>query len=80
MWRLESSVRELKVWQQGGNLLKEATTRIYKQRSTKSELSEVCCSGGRAWPTGAQLVKWGRIPGVTLWSDNPLGHIRMGGT
>ena len=29
---------------------------------------------------GAQVVKWGKIPGVTGWSEDPLGHRRTGDT
>ena len=54
-------------------MLVEATAKCYKEQNTKSELLEVCHSGGCAWLTGAQVAKWGRIPGVTAWSDDPLG-------
>lgn len=58
----------------GGSLLKEATVNYYRQWSATLELLEVCYSGGCAWLKGAQAVKWGGIPGVTPWFEDPLGH------
>ena len=43
----------------------EAIAKYYKQWSAKSELVEVCYSGGIAWLKGAQVAKQGGIPGVT---------------
>ena len=45
-----------------------------KQRSAKSELLEVCYSGGCPWLIGAQEVKQGEISGVTVWSWDHWSH------
>ena len=71
MQKVELGEVYLWVWQQGGSLLMEATAKYYKQQIIKPELSEVCYSGGHAWLKGAQVAKWGRIPDVTAWSQDP---------
>ena len=58
--------------QQQGRLLNEATTKYYKQESTKSELLEDFYSRGCVWPKGTQMAKWDRIPDVTALSEGPL--------
>ena len=51
----------------------EATAEYYKQQIAKSELLAVYYSGRCAWLKGAQVAKWGGIPGMTSWSEDPLG-------
>lgn len=60
-----------------GRLNKEITAKYYKQQSEKSELSEVCYSGGHAWLKGGQVEKQGGISSMTAWSD--AGIARMDG-
>ena len=56
----------------------ETTAKYYKQWSTKSELLEVCYHRRHAWLEGAQVAKQGGIPGVTTWSEDPLGRKKVG--
>lgn len=51
----------------------EATAKYYKQWGAKSELIQVPLTEGCAWLNGAQMATWGRIPGVTVWSKDPMG-------
>lgn len=72
---LESGVYHGIQWR-GGSLLKEVTTKYYKQQSTKSELLEVCYSGVHLWLKGAQAAKWAGIPDGTAWYRDPWDHKR----
>ena len=45
-----------------------------REQNAVSELLKVFYSGGHAWVKGTQVVMWGRIPGVTPWSEDLLGH------
>ena len=65
MQRVDLGETELRVWQRGGSLLMDATTKYYRQWSAKSELLQVCYHGGCAWLNGVLVAKWGGIPGVT---------------
>lgn len=78
MQRLDSGVVYLRIQQRDGSLLKEATTKYYKQWNTKSELLEVCYRGTHPWLKGAQVVKWGGIAGVKAWSEDPWGPKKDG--
>lgn len=69
---------QLRIRQLGGSLLKEAATKHYKQWSMKSEILEVCYSGGCACLKGAQVVKQGDIPGGTGRSEDPRGCKKKG--
>lgn len=47
-------------------------------QSKKSELLEICSSERCPCLKGAQLVKWGRILGGTVWSQDPWGQRKNG--
>lgn len=55
-----------------GSLLPEATAKYYKRVQIGTFRSML--SLGICLAEGAQVVKWGGIPGVTAWSRDPLGH------
>lgn len=74
MHRVELGEIQLWIWQQGGGLPTELPTKYYKQWGTKSDHLKVQYHEGCAWLKGAQVVKWGGIPGVTPWFEDPLGH------
>lgn len=73
---LESGIYHGIQWREG-SLLKEATTKYYKQQSTKSELLEVCYSGGlkvHRWRSGleSQMGQLGiGIPGIIKGTGVP---------
>lgn len=52
--------------------------KVFKQQSSKSELLEFHYCGVCLWLKGAQVVKQGRMPGVTGWSEDSLGCRRNG--
>ena len=67
-----------KLWRRG-NLLKEVTTKYYKQQSTKPELLKVCYSEGHHWIKGAEVAKQGGILHGKAWSQDPRGQKKNGG-
>lgn len=46
----------------------------YEQRNGKWGLLGICYSVGHSWLKVAQVVKRGKILGVTAWSHEPQGH------
>jgi len=55
-----------------------AIARYWKMQSTKSEPLEVCYYLECTWLKGTQVAKMGGIPGMTVWSEEPLGHRKNG--
>lgn len=58
--------------------LRELLQRFYKQWAAELERLEVGYSEGHAQLKGALVVELGRIPGVTVWSENPQRRKKNG--
>lgn len=52
--------------------------KVLQVARAKSAFLQACYHGGHTWLKGARVTRWGRIPEITAWSENPLDRKKNG--